>query len=147
MKISEAIQKVKSSKFTVLVYTQPTGEKKSMGMRLRFFDVDYERWELYDFELNTSNVPEQEHRDFIMGINKGLERQQLIPVEGGFCTQDEIDGEVKVRHFTELEPGHRKAMLDVMMRVYGWGAEKKQAQTASKLASLRGMYKPTEEEV
>lgn len=78
---------------------------KVMGLRVRSYDINKDKFFMYDFTVET--VQNQGIRNFINSIQGSLSSEELISYNGRLCTQSEIESNINVSDFTSSRMAER----------------------------------------
>lgn len=110
MTLRQKLDNVESSEIFKLVF-----EGKILGLRIKFFNVNTEVFEYYDF--NTSIISHQDVKNFLNKIASNMKSLELIRTGNGLLmTDDEINNHTVIGEF-ENESNAIKVLVP-FIRIY-----------------------------
>lgn len=84
-----------------------------VGFRVKYYDVNEKKFQYFDFEV--SYVKRRDQQGYLNSHAKEFETLEMIESNGVVCTQEEIDGTITVKEFTDEDSASR--ILDLVIRV------------------------------
>lgn len=110
MTLNEKLIKIKESEIYKLVF-----ENSVLGLRVKSFNVNTDKFEYYDFSLDI--IKSKELIDFINGIN-GIKSIALIRRDGMFLSGAELNNNLVIQEFEDT--GVAKQVLTKVKVVYDY---------------------------
>lgn len=86
---------------------------KIVGLRVKYFNLELNQFLYYDFEL--SYIKRQDLQDYLNKHSKDFEVLEMKQYNGVVCTENEIDGTIKVQEFKDEQSAG--AILDSVIKV------------------------------
>lgn len=109
MTLTEKIAKLKESELIKLVFNG-----KTLGLRVKFFSLEHERFLYYDFSLDT--VKDAEMRNFVKSVKNMRSAELHRDGAGLLVTDDEIKHKIIIQEFESEEDTAR--ILRLLSEVY-----------------------------